>query len=108
MDTKQNVSLFISSPTEENFQIISNKELVLSLIYAILWRKSKLTKFFVTFEDWEWVFRNCNGRLKKVALKKLGGFEKSFEEWRYVYTRTGGKVQEIAFQKMLRIMRKNC
>jgi hypothetical protein len=108
MDTKQKVSLFLDHPIEESFQKICHDELGLSLVYAILWRKSKLTKFFKTFEDWEWVFHNCNGKLKKTALKNLRGFEKSFEDWRCVYTQKKGCVKEMAFQKMLRIMRKNC
>jgi hypothetical protein len=108
MDTKQKISLFLRNPTEENFQTISHDELALSLIYALLWRKSKLTKFFVTFEDWEWVFHNCNGKLKKLATKRLKDFEKSFEDWRCLYTQKKGGVKELIFQKMLRIMRKNC
>ena len=99
MKTKKLVDLFLSNPTKENFAAMKDDVVAISLVYAKLKDKKKLTTF-LDFDEAQKFYHTFDGELKTAAFQKMEELATTLDELNELFSNSGIQGKELIFQKM--------
>jgi hypothetical protein len=92
------------NPTQEQFDVLANNVLALSLIYS---SSSEELRDYVrnckkSFDGWLNVYQHSKGELQELALQKMSEFDEDFEEWWTKYfAHPKKRLKELALQNII-------